>query len=175
MPMKINVGLTKKVGLPDYGSLGASCNVEFEVELALLADTDGFHRRVEVVFGACRDAVTAELSQHKEPNGQNGKTSAAARPTNGTAAKTTAANGSTNGNGQGHAASERQMAYLRQLAKQVEGLGLRRLEALSQKMFGKPLAAITGFEASSLIDTVKSIKAAQLDLDAVLNGEAPVR
>ena len=32
MPMKLNVGVSRKVGLPDYGSVGASCNLELELD-----------------------------------------------------------------------------------------------------------------------------------------------
>ena len=32
MPLKLNVGVSRKVGLPDYGSVGASCNVEVELD-----------------------------------------------------------------------------------------------------------------------------------------------
>src|SRR5687767_219737 len=47
MPLTLNVGLTKKMGLPDYGSLGASCHVEVELDGSLLqCDLDGFHRHV---------------------------------------------------------------------------------------------------------------------------------
>ena len=28
MPLKLNVGVTKKLGLPEYSSVGASCNLE---------------------------------------------------------------------------------------------------------------------------------------------------
>ena len=38
MPMKLNIGLSKKVGLPDYGRLGATCHVEVELDGSLLSD-----------------------------------------------------------------------------------------------------------------------------------------
>ena len=47
MPLTCNVGLTKKVGLPDYGSLGASCSVQFELDSMLLqTDLQAFHQQV---------------------------------------------------------------------------------------------------------------------------------
>lgn len=51
MPLKLNVGLSKKVGLPDYGSLGASCHVEVELESSLvLQDVDAFHQHVRRAY-----------------------------------------------------------------------------------------------------------------------------
>src|SRR5208337_5306718 len=47
MPLKLNVGVSQKVGLPNYGSVGASCNLEMELEAGLLEkDLDGFHARI---------------------------------------------------------------------------------------------------------------------------------
>jgi hypothetical protein len=44
MPITINVGLTKKVGRANYGSVGASCNVSFEASHDQLEnDPAGFH------------------------------------------------------------------------------------------------------------------------------------
>lgn len=62
MPLKLNVGLSKKIGQPDYGSLGASCSVELELNSSLLqTDLDGFHERASRVFAACRQAVRRRL------------------------------------------------------------------------------------------------------------------
>jgi hypothetical protein len=62
MPLKLNVGLSKKIGLPDYSSLGASCHVELELDQSLIyADLEGFHDRVRQAFVACSQAVRDEL------------------------------------------------------------------------------------------------------------------
>ena len=73
MPLKVSVGLSKKIGLPDYGSLGASVHVEYEADNALLqSDLDAFHRQVKSAFVACKQAVQDELTRHQTSEQSNG-------------------------------------------------------------------------------------------------------
>ena len=68
MAVTLSVGLQKKVGLPDYGSLGASCHVEFEIDRCLIDhDLDSFHQKVAGAFAACRQAVNDQLAQQAAP------------------------------------------------------------------------------------------------------------
>jgi len=181
MPLKLNVGLSKKLGLPEYGSLGASCHVELELEAGLLQqDLEAFQRHVRRAYLACSQAITEELA--RQQTGGGAQTAAVPDPT--TPPQTTSspaiASSSTppaayrtNGNGangNGHQASPKQLEYIGQLARQVKGLGVRRVESLTANMFHKPLVALTSLEASSLIDTLKSAKAGDVNLDDILNG-----
>ncbi len=162
MPLKLNVGLSKKIGQPDCGSLGASCHVELELDGSLLQhDLEAFHRHVRNAFVACEQAVNDELARNQQ--GDNGEVSAvdthkapAARP---------------QGNGSnGHRASEKQCGYIRQLAGQIRGLGVRRLDTLANNMYGKPVADLGSLDASGMIDMLKSIKAGDINLDNALKG-----
>ncbi len=192
MPMKINVGLSKKIGLPDYGSLGATCHVDFEVDQGLLQhDLEAFHRQVRNAYVACppsrqrrvgaapagqRHGQPRDEHRHKRPgrpashNGNNGN-GAGNNHTNGNGANGNGSNGHRNGSS-GHGASEKQLSFAKQLSKGIQGLGIRRLETLAQKMYGKPLAGLTTMDASGLIDTLKGIKAGEINLDSVLEGNA---
>ena len=63
MPMKVQLGVAKKIGQPDYGSLGASCNIELELDGGLLFnDLDGLQQKVRAAYTACRQAVDDELA-----------------------------------------------------------------------------------------------------------------
>lgn len=69
MPMTLKVGLTRKLGQPDFGSLGASCDVQLELDGALLfANPDALQEKIRSAYAACERAITAELARqtHQE-------------------------------------------------------------------------------------------------------------
>jgi hypothetical protein len=71
MPLKLNVGVSRKVGLPDFGSVGATCNVEVELDGSLFkGDLEAFHAQVRHIYGAARRAVDDELARlQAQPTG----------------------------------------------------------------------------------------------------------
>jgi hypothetical protein len=170
--MKLDVGLSKKVGLSDYGSLGASCHVELELNNGLLDDGhSSFRAEAQRVFAACRQAVDDELARHRtHDDGQEPEQTAA--PKNGNARGATNGNGNPAAGSSAHRASGKQLGYIEQLAGEIRDLGARRLEGLAQKMFNKPLADLSSLDASTLIDTLKQVKAGKIELDAATKGAA---
>jgi hypothetical protein len=173
--LRLNIGFNRKLGEANFSSRGASVNLEIEVESGVVREPDKLQAKIDYLFKLAKASVDAQLNgtsppQQPQPtannNGNNG---------NGTHANVSAGqtngNGSTNGssNGSGHHASEKQLNFANQLAKGIRGLGARRLESLSGRMFGKPLAGLTSLDASSLIDTLKAIKEGRVSLDAALS------
>jgi len=148
MPLTLNVGISKKLGLPDYGSVGAICNVSVELDAALLTqDTDGFQRHVHNAYAACAKAVNDELARHKPSAdaGSNGNTNRVG------------SNGGTNGNGSrrstGRSATQSQVRAIHAIANRQR----IDLTAELRSRFGVDRPddlAIT--EASELIDSMKA-------------------
>ena len=65
--IRLNAGFSRKVGEANYGSRGASVNVELELESNLITDPDGLMGRIRNLFAIARRAVDEELT-----NGQPG-------------------------------------------------------------------------------------------------------
>ena len=59
---KLNVGVNKKVGRPNYGSQGASVTLEAEEAGDVLQDPEILRRRARELFAAARAAVDEELA-----------------------------------------------------------------------------------------------------------------
>jgi hypothetical protein len=148
MPLTLNVGLSRKIGLPDFGSLGASCHVTVELDGHLIQhDLEAFHRHVRQAYAACRQAVQEELSRQvagdTHPSGNNGHT-----------------NGYTaNSNGQARRRDNPRPATASQV-RAIESIAKRRqldLIGLLRERFGANNAEVlTITEASALIDELKA-------------------
>ena len=65
MPMKLNVGLSRKVGEANYGSRGATVNLELEVDSTLVAEPERLQERIRELFGLAKASIDEEL--HVEP------------------------------------------------------------------------------------------------------------
>jgi hypothetical protein len=166
--MKATVGICKKEGQPDYGSIGATCHVEFDLSQELVQDDpESFHQQVRDAFAACSQAVHDELARQRGSSATE-KPAAPKPASNG--------NGAPHRNLQQHAipaagrASDKQLVYLRQLARLVPAVGLRRLEEVAQNVCGKTTVVLSTAEASRLIDSLKAVKAGELDLEQILPG-----
>ena len=105
MPIKTNIGICRKVADNNYGSHGASVNLEIELDSGLIQEPERLQERIRQVFRLAQQSVDEELARQNAPNGHdNGHTAT----TNGNGHH---ANGNGhNGNGNGHAAPRRSNA-----------------------------------------------------------------
>jgi hypothetical protein len=71
MPMKLNVGLSRKVGEPNYGSRGASVNLELELDNSLVEQPERLRERIRQLYQLAKASVDEELNA-SSPEPANG-------------------------------------------------------------------------------------------------------
>jgi hypothetical protein len=135
--LKINVGFNRKVGEANYGSRGASVNLELELDSGLIGEPERLKDRIRQLFGLAKASVDEELHSQPVTNGH--------------------ANGS-HVNGNGHSNGRRRDNTRRATASQVRALNAiagrqeRDLAVLIDERFGiRDVAELTITEASNLI------------------------
>ena len=180
MPVKLNIGLSRKVGEPHYGSRGASINLEVELDSGLLQDAAQLRERVQELYQLARQSVDEELhrpaevevSPHSDErpvnrisghanNGHKLNLSA----TNGEARNGRPANVQNNGNangqtnGHGHRTVEVARAssgQIRAIFAITKRLGLDPNAIIQERFRIYRMEDLTMREASSLIDDLQS-------------------
>ena len=65
MPLKTNIGVSRKVADNNYGSRSASVNLEVELDSSLIEEPERFRERVRQLFRMAWQAVDEELSQQQ--------------------------------------------------------------------------------------------------------------
>jgi hypothetical protein len=150
MPLKLNVGLNKKIGEANYGSRGASVNVELELDSGLVNEPGKLQERIRQLFGVVRASLAEELNG-TSGNGQarsNGRTAVSQAPANGAGQRTE--NGPKN---QPRLATQSQVRAIDAIAKRLQ---LDLDDLLRTRFQARRAQDLSIKEASQLIDELKS-------------------
>jgi len=67
MPLKTNIGVSRKVADNNYGSCAASMNLEVELESSLIQEPERLQEQVRQLFRMAWHAVDEELAR-QQPN-----------------------------------------------------------------------------------------------------------
>lgn len=93
MPLKLNVGASRKIADQSYCSRGASVNLEIELDSGLVTEPAKLQDRIRQLFALVRTSLAEELNGNGHaPNGEN----------------TPAPSANTNGNGPSRNGGQRQ-------------------------------------------------------------------
>jgi hypothetical protein len=156
MPLKLTAGIARKMGLPNYSSVGALCHVEVELDGGLIQQSsEAFHAQVRQLYAACAQSVDEELARQ-----QHRTTVVTAQPTESQLAPSGNGHAADRVNGNGHLRarpSARQLEFIASLAARV-AMSPESLDDLCQRLFEKSVDAISGGEASGLIRALQEIR-----------------
>ena len=67
MEIVVKVGISRKIGQPDYGSYQASCHIDCPANIALIGNPDGLEALIGHLYKTCVESVNAELGIVKKP------------------------------------------------------------------------------------------------------------
>jgi hypothetical protein len=142
--LKLNVGFNRKAGEANYGSRGASVNLELELDSGLAGDPERLKERIRSLFLLAKASVDEELTSGGSANGHP------------------ASPRQTASNGNGHSTRGRRDGTRSATASQVRALhaiadrqGIDLAEAVRARYGVDQPEAILITEASELIDELK--------------------
>ncbi len=139
--LKLNIGLSKKIGEANYGSRGASVNLELELDSGLTADPERLKERIRYLFGLAKVSVDEELSS-------------VAANSNGHAAALT--NGSVHSNGHRRDSTRRATASQVRALHSIAKRHVLDATNIAQSRYGVDTPEdLSIIEASELIDDLK--------------------
>lgn len=139
MDHKVTVGLQRKVGQPNYGSLGASCTVEVHLNDAELTDAAVLAGKIEQAFATCRQSIAAELAANQpDPHAMPHQPDANCQPT---------------GVPRPRSATEAQIRAIRVIASKA---GVQLASELASRFGVRSPSQLSLNQASQLIDELKS-------------------
>ena len=165
MAIKLNIGLSRKVGEVNYGSRGASINLEVELDNGVLNDPAQLRDRVSDLYMLARQSVDEELQRPadagpSEPSHVN---------RNGHASNNSHVNGNDHVNGQasngnGHSNGQHnRMEVARVTQSQIRAIfaitkrqGLDPHKVISDRYRVHKMEDLTIREASAIIDELKN-------------------
>jgi hypothetical protein len=139
MPLRTNVGVNRKVADNNYGSRGASVNLEIELDSSLIQEPERLQDRIRQVFRLARQSVDEELARQIEDHGHDNSRASAS-----------------NGNGQsrsnGRTATASQVRAIRAIASRQK---LDLAQTLQDRFGTDRPDDLSISEASALIDELK--------------------
>ena len=171
MPMKLNVGLSRKVGEANFGSRGATVNLELEVDSTLAAEPDRLQERIRELFGFAKMSIDEELqsaptqpaSDAQRSNGRAADNARQPHASGRNGASRSATNGHrSNGNGRQPANNPppATASQVRALHAITNRLGLNLEDVVQERFNIGDATVLTVAEASQLIDELNSTSTA---------------
>ena len=172
MAIKLNIGLSRKVGEVNYGSRGASINLEVELDNGVLNDPDQLRDRVSDLYALARQSVHEELQRPaaagpNEPSHENGNGHARTNGHVNGNGHASHGNGHANGhasNGHGHSNGQHNRVEVARATKsQIRAIfaitkrqGLDPHKVISDRYRVHKMEDLTIREASAIIDELKN-------------------